>query len=459
MLKPRTRKGYALLSVLVLSTFAMVSLLALASVFLSIGRAEAVQNQKNLLLSAIDTGLDYAISNLNNNPPDSLTTSQFDLPSSNLPNLNPPLAVKIRLTPVKDYAGGVDWDTVNAFSVLQSPPLNTIPPVNEYSVNGKRNFWYLCEITASRGAFSRSARAMLEPQTTSPTDINNVSLSTPSTPLFPAPLFANSLLNFTPSGKLDVKAISGDLSLFSNDKTSISGSNTTINGDLSSNEIIGADTRPTVTGTVTSPNLPDSTQLNYSSYISTYSNQSYSPSPTTSVGATVDIPANSTVNLQTSSYSTGSLVLDGSNTVNLPSSPSSPTKIFVDSNTATPLKIDTSSLNYGSSSSSADFQLYYDGTQDITITANAKPFNGLIYAPRAKVTVDGSKAFNGAILADTVDIKNSEVNLLSDISTTGGPMAERNNNYGLSLKLNGSQLGYLGYQPVTWQETSNRLVE
>lgn len=457
-----TSKGYALISIIVISSFAMIFLMGLAAVFLSISRAEAVQNQKSLLVQAMDTGLDYAILNLNNHPVTTLP-QEFDLPVENLPTLNPPITVRIRLTQLKSYAGGLDWNSVKEFSALNTM-LETAPSANFYSLEKRSESWVLCELTASRGVFSRSARSILEPQTLpiQGMDYAGVGTTPPDAPLFPSALFANSTLNISPTTptSFELGALDSALNpvLKTNNSTTL-GPNTTVSADIESNNVTGDASSPaTVIGQITSQAPPQNVNTPTPPAIGT-SQTTLAPSPTMSVGNQMEFPASSTVNLSSASYSTSTLNLDGTNTVNLPSSPSSPTKIFVDPNSGSNVNINSNSLSYGAGSTPLDFQVFYNGSRDLTVTVSpSRPFNGLLYAPNANVKIIGDGNFNGAVVGNVVDIQNSKVNLQTSVSTTSGTIGTRNLNYGLLFGKSGSDMNIYGYQPVTWQEVSNKLV-
>ena len=52
------KKGYALVSIIVIGLFAILFMLALAGMLLSLARSEAVTKQKSNLLDAAEIGLD-----------------------------------------------------------------------------------------------------------------------------------------------------------------------------------------------------------------------------------------------------------------------------------------------------------------------------------------------------------------------------------------------------------------
>ena len=144
-------KAYALISILVIGSFAMMFLLGLATTFLTIVRSEGVHHEKSKLLDATESGLDFAIDVLNRAPPTNNTDIViYDENTSNFPIFDSGISVKVRVTPLQ--AGGINWTSVSEFSVLQPFPLTPILP-NGVSQSSKTEYWRLVEITAKKGLF------------------------------------------------------------------------------------------------------------------------------------------------------------------------------------------------------------------------------------------------------------------------------------------------------------------
>lgn len=460
--KSRKRKGYALVSILVIGSFAMMFLLGLATTFLSILRSEGVQHQKAVLLDAVDSALDYTVDSLNKNPPTSNSTiSEFPVPVSNFPVLNPAISAIVRITPFEKIS---DWDLKNIkeFSVY-----------NHFPSNHEGESWRLIEITATRGAFQKNVRVILKPQELPPygADYQPISGTVPSA-LFPQAVFANTELIFNPQhGQMNVTAKNGlpSLSLKTNNQATLN-SFTVIEGDLNA-PIVKANVGmpiPEVQGDLNA-NDPIQGVVNRNGLpILAPDNSAPPPSsvisaPSTNVAEQLQLSATSTTNLASTSYVTDSLQVSSSSSVTLPSFPSGPTKIIIEG-AESGLTLDTSGIDYGTTSPDPlNFQVYYDGDQPITITTHpgtTGAFNGVIYAPKSNVTIQGDGTFKGAVLGDKVEFKNKSVEINTDINdTTSSTAGMRNYSYGFIYRNNSdNERVYQGYQAVTWQEVQEKLV-
>ena len=103
------------------------------------------------------------------------------------------------------------------------------------------------------------------------------------------------------------------------------------------------------------------------------------------------------------------------------------------------------------------FQIYYDGNKPISIELkNNMPFNGLIYAPNADVSVTGQGDFAGAIVGNNVEIENSgNVTLINDVTKSGRGPGYTEDSAGEPL-FGDSAKG--AYQVLSWTSTSVKLV-
>ena len=144
--------------------------------------------------------------------------------------------------------------------------------------------------------------------------------------------------------------------------------------------------------------------------------------------------------------------------IEVPSSNANPTQIYVDgSNADTAIEIDSSRFK-NMSSDPRNLQLFYDGTSDVSINVNGVDFSGLVYAPNARVSINGTGNFNGAIVGDRVNVRlNGQLRLdtaLSDDSTSSSsssiPVP--------SINYSGGNVGVFGYQASTFQEVRGALV-
>lgn len=246
------KKGYALVSIIVIGLFAILFMLALAGMLLSLARSEAVTKQKSNLLDAAEIGLDYAVSNLNEaletgnqslfEVSDSLPEKVVTLPSSYLPGGgNTTVKIKVRkLT-------GAERLVHSSFGVLYCPQMEPLEAVSTQYPDPVRSmnlvdYGRIVEVSAQRGVFHKSIRAVLEPRLEAPPGgAGNFSGS--PTALFPgSAVFAVTNLSLKPTGNLQLNSLgtsttsSGSESQFtlkmqSNQSASLSG-NTTLTGDL-----------------------------------------------------------------------------------------------------------------------------------------------------------------------------------------------------------------------------------
>ena len=115
-----------------------------------------------------------------------------------------------------------------------------------------------------------------------------------------------------------------------------------------------------------------------------------------------------------------------------------------------------------------NLQIYYQGTDAVTLTIGSKNFTGLIYAPNAPVEIKGTGNFNGAVVGGSVKVSLiGQLNLATDLTVAsatrppsgwkapmaGAPGAFSANNKTSLLYQNGPNgPPILGWQPVTWQE-------
>jgi hypothetical protein len=152
---------------------------------------------------------------------------------------------------------------------------------------------------------------------------------------------------------------------------------------------------------------------------------------------------------------------------------SSPVSFFVqDSGTGQAINLNTQLLNSSNNVSGGDprnLQIYYQGTDAVTLTIGSNNFTGLVYAPNAPVTIQGTGNFYGAVAGGSVNVTLvGQLNLATDLTVSSptlpptgwtAPMAGAASAFAANTK---SSLEYqqnvpygpqiLGWQPVTWQE-------
>lgn len=172
--RARAIKGYALIATLLIGSFSIMFLLALGGGLLSTSRISGVYKSKRLLQEAAEIGLDYAVRNMNDAITND-TSSIFDitagttetvqnLPASYYSSLISDATVKIKIRKLSD----TELSEIKQFStVYQSSYGPGSEQTNDYDNPGlapTANLLRVAEITASNGTFSKSLRAVLEPQ-------------------------------------------------------------------------------------------------------------------------------------------------------------------------------------------------------------------------------------------------------------------------------------------------------
>jgi hypothetical protein len=143
-----------------------------------------------------------------------------------------------------------------------------------------------------------------------------------------------------------------------------------------------------------------------------------------------------------------------------------PATLFVDDsglNSSQAIFLDTSKLQTSTTADARNLQIYYQGTDSVTINiANGGTFNGLIYAPNAPVTIQSSgsnSTFNGAVVGNSLNVTMSgTMNIYTDLGVSGLTSASGKANAAAGIQyqtatINGQQTILVqGWQPVTWQE-------
>lgn len=155
-----------------------------------------------------------------------------------------------------------------------------------------------------------------------------------------------------------------------------------------------------------------------------------------------------------------------------------PAKVYIDPGTvldgngaALPaLNIDSNMFTISEySSNPLALQIFYSGTQDIKINITdgnngIGRFDGLIFAPNAKVTITGKGNFYGNVVADnlqvTAPVGNLTLNLVTELDNYNSSTAFSNStNLNLKPPSYQPQSVYEGYSPVTYQKFNEKLVE
>ncbi len=210
----RRKRGYALVSTMVIGCFAIASLMALSGFVMLDTQSESRRKQTAILSNAAEAGLDYAIHKFNTEYPCALdpvsgNSLESDLPpgyldasygtvSNNAANVS----VKITVKKVTD----TDWAALEIFSTIYNPQLdlaksratgNGVPPSNNLAdLTGatiESDYWRVLESKATVAGRSKTFRAILMPFLSAPVTLG----SPPSngSPMFKYGLFANTSLS------------------------------------------------------------------------------------------------------------------------------------------------------------------------------------------------------------------------------------------------------------------------
>lgn len=533
----RKTEGYALVSIIVIGLFAIMLLLALGSMLVSIAQSEAVSKHKAGLLNAAETGLEYVLYDIKR-------ANSADEPTYDFGDDSPPVTVNVPTSWLDDDQMTVkarvwkvrDEDLQNAknHSLLWSPQIDPSQadtssygsPVRSKIQAPQSEFFHtkVVEVTASRGVFSKSIRAIAMP-----------SLNSGASPAnFPdVGILAVSNLTVAPKdGALDIKmyALSESdnptegaparykLDLQSNKEVSLIGGSNPLNiggNVIVSNNSAGApdslftgDNDIRIHGRLETnggslDNLNFQPGPNYSRSENVWANadevaNNGEPTPREGVNQNpIDLNAGgsgkgvdpvptigeqevSTEDGTTSnnwnaylntlpdsekiigsgssekelSFIADSLVVNDPDTT-IKFDALKEVKIYIQGNNSEEaVNIDASRIKYSESTTPANFQIYYNGSNQVNITLNGSPFKGMIYAPNATVQVSNGNnttgSFDGAIVGDKVNVLMSgQMNLIADPSSLGG-----DSDSGGSLKRTRTV-----YKVASYQEVNGKLVE
>lgn len=467
MKKKVRNKGYALLSIMVIGLFAMTFLMSLAGILTSVARSEGVQRQKNILTNAADGAVDYIVNEMNTNASAFSGGGPFDLPILYLPDALTTVKFNLRtLTPA-------EWTQVKDISGVYSSqlvPSGAAAPLPESLI--KKDYWKVAEITAKRGVFEKNVRVIIQPQLILPPGMQGSgSGSSSSSSLFTQPLFANGQFEInSPStiSKITSDTTGPDVTIQSNSSAKLA-SGSTINGNLTitnsgspSSDVvtITAPGSPTnVSGTTTANGTIDDGLTTTAVENQSAPQGTLAPVPTSDASSSA-LPDNSPdgssspIDLSSGSFVTSSLSGTAGDRGYNSTDTTNPTKIYIEGPSQDATAVDINSNLLPSVGDSTNLQIYYAGTKNVNLHLTSD-FSGLIYAPNATVTIDGANIFNGALVGKVVNIANPTVNLKTSISNSG---TSGYSGVQYLMSTDGTGVIFQGFQPITWQEVSERLV-
>lgn len=575
--KVRTITGYALISTVVIGCCSIMFLLAMGGSLIAISRSSGIYKSKRLLEEAAEIGLDYTIRDLNNALASS-TASNFEitgtntevvknLPTNYLSSLLPGTTVRIRVRKLSDN----DLNSIKEFSTLYKSaygPGQTVD-YDHPGIPPALDCLRVAEVTASNATFSKSVRAVLEPQFDDEEDEGS---STPGqrTGLFPsAGIFANRNLSLNGNITARIHPSSQPLSGYSqiargvdnpdnpataevdpsknyrldvqtnryadiNGGAKIVGNLKISNSPINAPSTVGvaADGTQIYGRALTSSGSPDTLQgtagdapsaqdeilaqadrdpsLGGSSFANRQGINKYVPVSTSSQSELPQfVPASVPTDSQAvdpyssstagTTYGTTKYIAVNSsqqafkvNGLELTSTTNpSPTGLsFIYSGTDTVAKVyieggavlDTNGdplpvLNIDSNmfrisdsvSNPLRMQIYYGGTQEIKVNvtdggSGFGRFDGIIYAPNAKVSITGKGNFNGSVVADNLQVSSANpltLNLITNLNDINATSVYGSTGLQPSTNATTSSGGVSppkGYSPVTYQKVSGKLV-
>lgn len=517
----RKRRGIALVSVVVMGAFGIAVSMAMYQLLLNVNRSEMSSTIARDLRNAAEIGADYAIEQLNssiyNEVACPLDHAVRDVPGNYLAGF-PNGAVKVKLRDLTTEEWKLFRENSSIYSVALDHELSgfgDIAAANYKDVprtNVDINYWRVLEVTATRGAFSRSLKVYLEPRFDKPLGNGPYLTSATTSSFFANPLFANSGFNLAPtSGQLTVKSdadpfVDGGyskypLTLQTNKFVNFGkGGNTDLLGDISvSNNRIGApssvvltsgsgsgnqiiegrveansDITTDLTGTpgpepqasdnilanadkVSNSSNPRVLANDLTPVDSAATNPQVAPAPVPYDNAAVPLPAFSNSTTLSGSYYTSNL-----NTSQESVSISNPTRIFIqDGASSTAAATVDAQMLLNTTGNPSNLQVYYSGSRAINLNLNAD-FNGLIYAPNASINLTGSHDFKGALVGNEVNMSTSgtsKITILSSIQSQNGSVEDLPSGPSVSyLTKNGKPL-LQGYKPVSWFEINQQVVQ
>lgn len=486
-MKVRRARGYALISTMVIGVFSMTFLLALAQFLTTVNANQALQRHRMELRAAAEAGIDYAMAKLNKALVDNdttkldpfsetLPTGYLTVQSGSVSNNGSRVTVSVKVSTLPTPSS-----TYSTWCSIYEPYLATAP-----ALGYKIDYWRVIESTARfDNGTSKTIRTLVRPESA----WWNTGGSQPTTPAgatprsyFPEGFVANSTFNFDPAdGNLTVQELGG--STFKNPGGDYYEHSLNIvsngNGTMNSTNVIGnvqiaqggldAPNNSQIEGRLTVSDSNDvgwkgnpgageadplaenvlanadikngsSTRLGPNASAPEAENAAVNssmnavrstPAGATQMATLAQISNLTTPIVEPGNYVTGNLNsvdVSGQVTVGDLTSASNPVRVFIEDSATTGNAVTISTDKFvNNSSDPRGLQIWYSGTRDINIEiADGNAFQGMIYAPNAKVTTTnkfGETAgnFSGAIVANNVQVKHSgTMNLItkaSDVSS------------------------------------------
>jgi hypothetical protein len=505
----RNRQGYALVGVIIFAATTLAFLLATAAIVQQASNTISQNKWDSELLNAAEIGMDYGIGLYNKTYPCALDSGPTTLPAPYLAAL--PAGISVNIT-AKQISDPTDWQKFQQVSAVYSQQLdpnnyNLIPPTSNLTISGYR----IIQSQAVRNGSSRTIRSFLAARfDPAPNGTPPSAPATSTQSYFANPMFSNaSMMLAPPSGQtLKVQAqgnqvtssapYSYNLTINSN-SGAIIGQGAEVVGNVNVTTVKGSPANVSmnggsIDGTLTSYGVFNGSVLSTNGQTPNFGNdnvlaiadsvpnggsptprapnnqtptlplQTPPPSPTqyqyvpaapvptsSSAGAlpavTADNPNVAAGDYAVTDFATSQFsapaVFNGSST--------SPVRLFVETGTAdAAVQIDTSMMA-NASPDARGLQIWYSGSNPVNINLSnpSLPFNGLIYAPHATVSITGNGNFSGGIVANSIQALNSgSISIYPDLSTPSGAQANAN----LIYQMNTTGSLIQGWQSISWQE-------
>lgn len=430
----RRRKGFTLISIMAVGFFAIAMMMSLFPLILQSSNSETSLRNSTELRNAAEVGIDYGVVLLNQGitnkqaTPLDLALNEYAKDYKPLDPLfadYPGISVSLRIKKLQP----AEWADVKSFSSVYSSLLNP----TEGNTLVAKDYWRVLEATATKGSLTRSIRVILEPRYDLPP-------SKPQNYPNPSSYFSNP---FLASNKLilGTDVADGSLTIEPVQTTGRAELKILEKDDLTSNTTL---VRSDVT--MTDPDNP----VKIAPVPTDITASSLSLSDLASNGQSLGSGSYKTANLDTSTLT---------QPVPVDTTSGKPVKIYIQDGNLSGNEIKISSNMLPQSGDNAgDFQIFYEGTRNLSINlnnTNGADFNAVVYAPNAQINLTGSGTMKGALVGSTISLSNSG-SLKIDKGLDQATYAQT---FDLVYETNqGSTEPTLqGYRTVSWKETTKRL--
>jgi hypothetical protein len=428
----RRRKGFTLISIMAVGFFAIAMMMSLFPLILQSSNSETSLRNSTELRNAAEVAIDYGVVLLNQGitnkqaTPLDLALNEYMKDYKPLDPLfadYPGISVSLRIKKLQP----AEWADVKSFSSVYSSLLNP----TEGNTLVAKDYWRVLEATATKGSLTRSIRVILEPRYDLPPS-KPQNYPNPSS-YFSNPFLASKKLILATEladGPLTIEPVqsTGNAELKYLEKDDITSNTTLLRTDV----------------TVTEPDKP--VQI--------------APVPTDITASNLSLSdlATNGQNLSSGSYKTANLDTSTlTHPVPVDTTSGDPVKIYIqDGNLAgNEIKINSSMLTQPAGSEAGNFQIFYEGTRNISINLSNNDFSAVVYAPNAQINLTGSGTMKGALVGSTINLSHAG----SFKIDKGLDQATYAQTFDLVYETNqGSTEPTLqGYRTVSWKETTKRL--